>query len=131
MSYAQKLEECIDFLRGAAQEYEFCCGSVGAKDKEKSDLEHELELAAPTSKERGQVARKLQQVLKERRQYKDVVVSTQAIAEYLGQHPKLLNELAQVLGKVRKEEKYLSQRTYIPRVRKDLTIGAAEKRCKQ
>lgn len=123
MSYANKLEECINFLRTAASDYGYYCGVVGDKDKEKCDLEHELELAAESEADRGQVALNLQNVLRERRECKDRIASSAPIAEYLNAHPKLLSELGQVLGRIRKEEKYQEQRSYNPRIRTDLTIG--------
>lgn len=123
MNYAKKLEECINFLKQAASDHGYYSALVHTKDQERGDLEHALELAAPTYKERSKLARQLQDVLQERRKAKDIVGSTQAIAEYLSQRPKLLDELGAVLGKLRKEEKYQQERTYTPRVRTDLAIG--------
>ena len=123
MNYSGEIEHIINFLKQATSDYSFCYTAVGEKDKEIVDLEHELELGAADAQARNRVGRELQRVLKDRRQHKDIVECTEPLAAFMTEHPKLLNELAVLLGKVRKVEKYHSTRQYVPRRRTDLTIS--------
>jgi hypothetical protein len=123
MNYAQEFEKAINFIRDAAQWYEFHYGAVGDKDKELQDPDHELELAAKDAKERSRISRERQRVLRERRKHKDIAESTEPIAKFVEANRKLMNDLGAVLGKVRKVEEYHRNRQYNPRVRTDLTIG--------
>ncbi len=128
MDYSKEIENIIAFFKTAVGDHDYSYGVVGAKEKEIQDLEHELELAARDTKARARVGRELQQVLKDRRAHKNVVESTDPVCAFLAEHPKMLNEMAVLLGKVRKVEKYHETRQYVPRVRTDLTIGAAAKK---
>lgn len=130
--YSQELEKFINFLKSASTDYGYYLGAVSEKEKEKTDLEHELELGATDAKARNHVSRELQQVLRDRREFKNVVECTEPIAEYLSVNRKLINELGTVLGKIRKAEKYHETRCYKPRRRTDLTIGAhVANKCKE
>lgn len=128
MNYSSEIERMIEFLKKSAADYNFYYTAVGEKQGEITDLEHELELGAADAKARNRVGRELQRVLKDRRQHKDIVECTEPLAAFVTEHPKLLNELAVLLGKVRKVERYHSNRQYVPRKRTDLTIGAVTKK---
>jgi hypothetical protein len=121
--YANEMEKLIEFLRSAADDNRTYISAVEEKEKEITDLEHELELGASDAKARARVSHELQLVLRERRKYKNIVECTAPIAEHLKSTPKLLNELGVVLGKIRKVERYHDTRHYVPRQRTDLTIG--------
>lgn len=123
MRYAQELERIISWLKAASSDHSYYVAAVGEKDKEKTDIEHAFELNHLDSKSRSRLGKELQQALRTRRQYKNIVECTEPIAVFLQLHPKLLSELAQLLGTVRKVEKYHDTRQYIPRIRKDLEIG--------
>jgi hypothetical protein len=127
MDYSREIENIVAFLKTATGEYDYSYGVVGTKEKEIQDLEHELELAATDTKARARVGRELQRVLKDRRAHKNIVECAEPVKAFMLEHPKLLNELAVLLGKVRKVEAYHATRQYVPRVRTDLTIGAQDK----
>lgn len=57
----------------------------------------------------------------ERRKYKDIFEETDDIVQFFkeSQHKKTLDQMRQLLGRVRKVEKYHGNRIYIPRVRGD------------
>lgn len=123
MKYSQELENIITFFKAAASDQSFYYCAVGETEKELQDLDHELELAATDAVAIKRLGRERKKVLQTRRQHKDVVECTAPLAAFIAEHPRLLNELSVVLGKIRKVEKYHQTRQYIPRVRTDLTIG--------
>ena len=53
-----------------------------------------------------------------RRNSKDVIITAETVVDFLnGERGKMLiAQLQQVLGKVRKEEKYIEQRVYVPKI---------------
>ena len=73
-----------------------------------------------TYEERCRLATKLTACLKERRYYKDIIDQTQPVMEWSndGRNAAAFNQIKQMLGKVRKSEKYMETRTYRPRTDK-------------
>jgi len=128
MNYAQEMERAINFLKQAASDYGFHCGCVSDREKEITDLQHELELSAKDAKSRARVSRELQKALIARRYHKDIEECTGPIHAFMSSHPNLLNELGALLGQVRKVDEYHQNRQYTPRVRDDLTIPRMRKK---
>lgn len=119
--YSSELERFLKAIKQCQSDYHFHYEVVGKKDKEKCDLEHELELAKKY-KDRVKAAPKLSKVLKERRVSKDIVENTEHIVRFVDENQKLFNNLKQLLGQVRKTERSHHGRVYKARVRDDLTI---------
>ena len=92
--------------------------SVGVEDKLTSDLLHEIELEGTNCKIRSKTATRLRENRLDRRYYKDIVEELEPLYLFLDKkdNKKVIKELEQVLGKVRKVEEYHSDRTYYPRV---------------
>lgn len=79
-----------------------------------NDLLHQLELG-PT-KERNKIATKIATCRKDRRYYKDRIEEMEPLNEWAQANKKAVNELKQVVGKMRKIEEKQETRTYVPRV---------------
>jgi hypothetical protein len=118
--YSIEIERFIKFIKQCQSDYKFHYENVGKRDKDKGDLEHQLELGS--AKERGKTTTKIVKVLKERRTSKDMVELTEPIAKFADENKKTIDQLTQVLGQIRKVEKYHGDRSYKPRIRTDLTI---------
>lgn len=118
--YSGEIERFIKAIKQCQLDYNYHFQNVNTKDKETQDLLHELELCE--YKNKGKAATKLSKVRKERRVSKDIVENTEPIVKYINDHKKLINELSQLLGQVRKAEKSHYGRVYIARIRDDLTI---------
>lgn len=121
----QKQSEIISaflkLLDNVPKEYTTACDFVNEKDKEVQDIMHEAELNQLRTNEKAKLMTELQNNRRERRYWKDKVDEYQPLNDYLNQSKEfknVINQLKQVLGKVRKAEKYLEERTYKPRVRK-------------
>lgn len=120
MKYSEKLSDFLNFVRLAQAEYKTSFDEVNIKDKQTQDYLHDLELSNLTYKERCKVATQIARCRKERRYYKDVSETLEPLVLFFEepQNKKVLNELMQILGKMRKSEQYHENRNYIPRVNK-------------
>lgn len=86
-------------------------------DRLTQDYLHMLELEDFSSRDRARVAKDLKACRVERRRAKDIVATTQPMVDFLaGERGKMMiAQLQQVLGKVRREENHIAQRTYTPK----------------
>ena len=89
---------------------------------ERNDLLHELELGKLNAVELTKVAVVLRDVLKERRGYKDELAKVMTLKGFTDKYNNKLitGDIIQVLKNLRTLEKNNSERTYTPRVIKDL-----------
>ena len=102
------------------------CSSAGdsqhIEDLKTSDILHKLELENLNYKERAKLATQLATIRKDRRKYKDEYDEYEEyidIVNFAKENEKLIHQLEQLLGSVRKIEKYHSERQYVPRVIKE------------
>lgn len=95
---------------------------MNAKDKETQDLLHKIELDGNQG-HRNRAATALRIVRIERRESKDFVERNKPIVDFIADNKPTFDKMTQLLGLVRKAEQKQVGRRYIPRVRKDLTIG--------
>lgn len=91
---------------------------VGDEDKRHQDLIHAIEFEHNPDKI-TKIGMKLHQNRVERRVYKDLFEVTNPVVEFVRdpQNKKTLDQMRQLLGKVRKVEKYHENRVYIPRIK--------------
>lgn len=108
----------LDFVREAESQYAFCAEEMKTQDKLTQDILHSIELDGLKSGERSKLATKLKTNRKDRRYYKDRVEEYAPVAEYIRKNKQIINGLTQLLGEVRKQEKYHENRTYFPKVLK-------------
>lgn len=82
------------------------------------DLLHAIEFETNV-RERSKICTRLHHSRNERRRNKDIVEVTEEIVKFFAepQHKKTLDQMRQLLGRVRKVEKYHKDRTYFPRVK--------------
>lgn len=114
-------EEISGFLRlmeDCQKDYEWAMEEETRLEKLTQDYLHLIELSDLSYHDRARLASKLKECRRERRNAKDMVTILEPVTEFLStERGKLLTgQLQQVLGKVRKAEKHLEQRTYTPKV---------------
>ena len=87
-------------------------------EKLTQDYLHLLELTDLSYHDRAKLAEKLKDCRIQRRTAKDMVAVLEPIVEFLSTErgKVLISQLQQVLGKIRKAEKYIEQRSYTPKV---------------
>ena len=66
--------------------------------------------------ERARLGKYLSEVRKERRKHKDAVEELGPIVQFMHENRKAINAMEQLLGAVRKQEKYHGNRRYHPKV---------------
>ena len=118
---SEYITEFLNFIAAAQSHYKFCYDEVNAQDKLTQDYLHSLELDEIKCSERSKLATKLAINRKDRRYYKDRVEELEPIVNFFSepQNKKVLDKFTDVLGKVRKAERYHEDRTYVPRVLKE------------
>lgn len=120
MNVSYNIESFLNFLREAEEIYKTSYDKVNELDKLTQDYLHDIELGDFNYKGRAKIATKLKETRQARRKYKDVTLTLQPVKEWVQLHRGSINELQQLLGKVRKEEKALTNRIYIRKVDTDV-----------
>lgn len=125
MKRAKQSEVISTFLNlvdAVQKEYNTAYDFVNEKDKELTDITHEAELNTLKQGEKAKLMTKLQHNRRERRYWKNKVDEFKPLYELISNSKEFkstIAQLKQVLGKVRRAEEYLENRTYKPRVKKD------------
>lgn len=119
MTASDTISEFLDFLRESADQYSAEYDNVHEKDLESQDLLHKLELQSLTYHQEAHLAADLKKVRAARRNSKDAVTVLEPIKEYCETNASTIKSLERLLGEVRKAEKSLENRFYVPRVLKE------------
>lgn len=116
---SDEIKRFLDFIREAEPRYKFAREAVETENKRTQDFLHAIEFE-PHAEERSKIATKMRASRIERRENKDIVEELEPIIEFMSvqSNKRAIDQLAQLLGKVRKVEKYHENRTYYPRVEK-------------
>lgn len=119
---SEQLSSFLNFIAAAQSHYNFCLDEMHKQEKLTQDYLHSLELDDLKCDERSKLATKLAINRKDRRYFKDRVEELEPIVTFFadGQNKKMLDKLRQVLGQVRKQEGYHTDRTYYPRILKEI-----------
>ncbi len=112
------IKKFLDFVEETRSQHSMAVSSVRHEEKRLQDFLHAIEFET-SGKERNKICTKLHRSRNERRKYKDIVEETEKVVQFFEdpQHKRTLEKMKQLLGDVRKVEKYHENRTYIPRVK--------------
>ena len=124
---SEEISKFLSFTRELSKEFEHISNEIDQKEAETQDILHQFEFGL--ARDRSRFATKLARIRRERRELKDFIDVNDGIAKYLKdpEFVKVYRRLEQLLGEVRKQEKYVeSQRTYRPRVYKYWPFKHAE-----
>lgn len=113
------IEEFLNFLRNAQSEFSFSQEHQKEQEDLTQDILHCIELGELGYHDRAKMASYLKEAREERRQYKNRVEELACIVDFANINKKFINELEQLLGEVRKQERYHANRSYHPRVMTD------------
>ena len=118
----------LQLVNTATKEYEVAYEYMNEYDKELSDIVHKGELAGRKMKqnERAKAWTEMCHNREDRRYWKNKVDQYKPINELIVGCPELkktIEQLKQVLGKVRKAEAYLDERVYKPKAKKNQTTN--------
>ncbi len=115
MNYSEQIEKFLNFLREARQKYDIAAAEETEANNATQDLLHSLELDDNKYHDSARIALALKQIRKERREAKDKEVKLQPIIDWSAENIRVIQELEQLLGAVRKAERNSVGRRYIPK----------------
>ncbi len=117
---SEQIESFLDFVKECQELNSMAYDGVGEEDKRHQDLIHAIEFENNPDRI-AQLGMRIHQNRVERRVYKDMFAVTEPVVQFArdSQNKKTLEQMRQVLGKVRKEEKHQENRVYIPRIKED------------
>ena len=116
VKYSQYLENFLDFIRESELIYKEAYEKVHEMDKLTQDYLHDIELGGFDYKGRAKIATKLKDARQIRRVNKDITIPLEPLRDWVNTHKSTINELQQLLGQIRKEEKNLMNRKYFRKV---------------
>ena len=119
MKTSEQIKSFLDFTRDCETRYKLALEAMETENKRTQDFLHAIEFE-PHSEERSKIATKMRASRITRRKNKDTIEELEPLIEFLNipANKKAVDQLTQILGKVRKAEKYHENRTYHPRVEK-------------
>ncbi len=115
---SEQIKSFLDFIDECRELNSMAYDGVGEEDKRHQDLMHEIEFEDDPDKI-AEIGMRIHQNRVQRRVYKDIYAVTAPVIEFARdpQNKKALDSARQLLGKVRKVEKYHETRVYIPRIK--------------
>lgn len=115
---SEQIKAFLDFVDECMKLNSMACSGVEDENKRQQDLLHAIEFENDPDKIAG-IGIRLHQNRAERRVYKDLFELTDPVVQFFQESPnrKALDQMRQLLGKVRKVEKYHENRVYIPRIK--------------
>jgi hypothetical protein len=118
MEISTEISAFLKFLERVEKDYAWALQEESKADAESQDRLHQLELLDFSYHDQARIARQLKECRIRRRSMKDTILVCTPIVEFIESEKgkMLISQLQQVLGRVRKEERRLEERTYTPKV---------------
>ena len=103
----------LDFVDESRTLYSQSLEEMKREERKQQDYLHQIEFES-NSKERTKICTKLHRSRQVRRRYKDAVESCEPVVRFFqdSQNKKTLDKMTQLLGELRRVEKYHQNRTY-------------------
>lgn len=117
---SERIKDFLDFIDECKELNAMAYSGVGEEDKRHQDLTHAIEFEDDTEKI-ARIGMRIHQNRIERRAYKDIYEITSPVVEFAQnpQNKKTLDQIRQLLGKVRKVESRQENRFYVPRIKEN------------
>ena len=118
VSVAETIAAFCNFATTVQKDSAWCGAEINRLDKLTSDYLHQLEFGGLNYKQRAKVATQLSKCRQERRQCKNTFTNLQPFVEFLNSKRgiDMMNQLREVVGATRREERHQKHPIYIPRV---------------
>ncbi len=116
--FSETISAFCQSMENAKMDYAWCRDEVNRMDRLTQDYLHKLELGDLDYRARAKVATAIARCRCQRRGYKDTVEILDPLIQFLESEKgkNLMNLMREVLGKTRRVEKSMVNRTYCPRV---------------
>lgn len=115
--FSEQIEDFLNFLRDCDMKYHMAEADEQEANNETQDILHNLELEEHDYRDFARLSKELKAIRKKRRKAKDMMEITAPILEWVEGHRAETKSLERLLGDVRKAERKMENRTYIPRAK--------------
>lgn len=112
---SEKISSFLEFLREAEQLVHIAKANEQEANDATQDILHKLELEQVSYRDSAHLARKLSSVRKVRRSAKDLFSLVCPVAQWAENNKVTIKSLERLLGDVRRAEKIIQNRTYVPK----------------
>ena len=110
-----QIENFLRFLMNCDEEYNIAVSRENDADAATQDILHHIELEENSQLDYIYEGLQLHRIRKERRRAKDTQQLTKPIKEWAEVNKRIIKELEQLLGEVRRQERYIENRSYTPK----------------
>lgn len=117
---SKNIEDFLGFLRETEQQYNIAVIAEKEKDDATQDILHAIELEKQSYHQYALFAKELCQIRKDRRVAKDFRIQSEPIISWIDENKQIIKSLERLLGDVRKIERKMENRTYIPKVKSNV-----------
>ena len=110
---SEAVKSFLDFVDESRTLYSQSMEGMKKEERKQQDYLHQIEFES-NAKERNKICTKLHWSRRARRRYKDMVEVCEPVVQFFqdAQNKKTLDRMTQLLGKMRRIEKYHQNRTY-------------------
>lgn len=115
---SKPIEDFLNFLRDCEQQYHIAEAEEQEANNQTQDILHSLELEPHNYHEYARLGKELVAVRKNRRTAKDAMDMIAPVLRWKSDNRTCINSMEQLLGIVRKAEKRIETRIYMPRSKK-------------
>lgn len=112
MKNSEHISNFLKFLKNIQTDYNIAQEIEKEADRETQDILHRLELGNDSYHTMAQMSKTIKSVRLKRRTAKDAKTEAEPVMRWLKESPQTVRALEQLLGDVRKAEKYNSNRHY-------------------
>lgn len=112
MKNSEHISNFLEFLRNIQTDYNIAQETEKEADRETQDILHRLELGSDSYHDMARMSKTIKSVHLKRRKAKDAKTEAEPVMRWLKESPQTVRVLEQLLGEVRKAEKYNSNRHY-------------------
>lgn len=125
MKNSEHISSFLKFLKEIQTDYNIALETEKEADRETQDILHRLELGNDSYHDMAQMSKIMKSVRLERRKAKDAKTEAEPVIRWIKESPQTVRALEQLLGEVRKAEKYNSNRHYANKT--DILDGIGDK----
>lgn len=121
-----QIDAFLAFLRFCEQQYHMAEADEREANNETQDILHSLELEPHDYRQLAALGRELRSVRRRRRQAKDTAGVTAPVLRWMEENRPVIKGLERLLGEMRKVEKRMENRVYIPRSKREGGHGGTD-----
>lgn len=120
---SKSIDDFLTFLRETRTLNRIAVANEEEANNQTQDILHSLELGKHDAVEYTKLAIQLRNVRQARRAAKDLIATTAPVVAWIAENGQTIHQLERLLGDVRKAEKSLENRIYIPKAKNTEGVG--------